>query len=353
MGGSLESYSERKSVNIGDVSAIMIKRIPAIGKPFYTPDPSIALVKNWDEKIDRIIKTTLQEDVVLFGGVPTWNIVLFDKILDFTRKYNMLEVWPNLNVYIHGGVSFNPYKEQFKKYLPKDDFNYVEVYNSSEGYFGTSDNREEGMLLLVDNNIYYEFITLSELSNPYENIIPLSEVKTGVTYAMVITTTAGLSRYIIGDTVEFYSVNPYKFKIVGRTAQYINTFGEEVMVSNTDAALTLACKELDVIIKDYSVAPRYFEKEGNPGHEWVIEFEKPPQNINQFADLLDEKLRSINSDYDAKRFKDIALKPLSIVVASKGTFHRWLDSKNKMGGQHKVPRLSNHRKYFQEIVSFI
>ena len=353
MGGSLEKFEGRNGVNIGDVSAIMIKRIPAIGKPFYAPDTNIALLKSWDEKIDRIIKTCLHEDVVMFGGVPTWNIVLFDKILDHTGKSNILEIWPNLNVYLHGGVSFEPYKEQFKKYLPKDDFKYVEIYNASEGYFGVKDTVDGDMLLLTDSNIYYEFIPFDKLDDPYEHIIALSEVELHKTYALAITTAGGLFRYLVGDTIQFTSINPHRFKIVGRTAQFINTFGEEVMVSNTDEALSMTCETERAIIKDYTVAPRYFANDNNPGHEWVIEFENPPVNIERFTELLDASLRKVNSDYDAKRFKDMALKPLSIQVASDGTFHRWLKSKNKIGGQHKVPRLANHRKYIEEIISFI
>jgi hypothetical protein len=353
MGGSLEQYDGRNRVNVGDVSAIMIKRIPAIGKPFYTPDTEIALLKNWDEKIDQIIKTCLHEDIVMFGGVPTWNIVLFDKILDHTGKSNILEVWPNLNVYLHGGVSFEPYKDKFQKYLPREDFNYIEIYNASEGYFGVKDSVEGDMLLLTDANIYYEFIPLEALDNPYEHIIPLSEVEKGKTYALALTTAGGLTRYLVGDTIQFTSINPYRFKIVGRTAQFINTFGEEVMVSNTDEALSITCAKEEAIIKDYTVAPRYFNTDKDAGHQWVIEFEKPPKNIRQFEILLDENLRKVNSDYDAKRFKDMALKPLSVKVASHNTFHRWLESKNKLGGQHKVPRLANHRKYIEEIISFI
>jgi hypothetical protein len=256
-------------------------------------------------------------------------------------------------VYLHGGVSFEPYKDKFQKYLPREDFNYIEIYNASEGYFGVKDSVEGDMLLLTDANIYYEFIPLEALDNPYEHIIPLSEVEKGKTYALALTTAGGLTRYLVGDTIQFTSINPYRFKIVGRTAQFINTFGEEVMVSNTDEALSITCAKEEAIIKDYTVAPRYFNTDKDAGHQWVIEFEKPPKNIRQFEILLDENLRKVNSDYDAKRFKDMALKPLSVKVASHNTFHRWLESKNKLGGQHKVPRLANHRKYIEEIISFI
>lgn len=353
MGGSLSGYPNRKEVVIGDVSAILIKRIPALGKPFYTPAPEIAMIQDWDEKIARIIDSTLSEDVVMFGGVPTWNIVLFDKILDFTGKDNILEVWPNLNVYLHGGVSFDPYKEKFKKYLPYDEFTYVEIYNASEGYFAVQDRDEEGMLLLLDNGIYYEFIPIEGIEDPYNNIVPLEGVKEGVIYAIVITTPGGLMRYMPGDTISFISTNPYRIKVVGRTAQYINTFGEEVMVSNTDAALAATCKETGAIIADYTVAPRFFDEKQSAGHEWIIEFDNRPDSLAQFENLLDQKLRAVNSDYDAKRYKDLALKQLTIIPAPVGTFHQWLDSKGKMGGQHKVPRLSNKRKYIDEIAAFI
>ncbi len=353
MGGSLSKYSKRKEVTIGDVSAIMIKRIPAIGKPFYAPDPAIALIKNWDEKIDKILKTTLTENIVMFGGVPTWNIVLFDKILDFTGKSNMLEVWPNLNVYVHGGVSFEPYKNKFREYLPKDDFNYFEVYNASEGYFGMQDTQDDGMLLMLDNAIYYEFIPFDKVDDPYGHIIPLKDVEVDKVYALVITTSGGLIRYMPGDTVRFSSVNPYRFQVAGRTSQYINTFGEEVIVSNTDAALSKTCKLFSVKINEYTVAPRYFDNNNKAGHQWLVEFESQSPNLDGFMAELDKNLRDVNSDYDAKRYKDLALKQLEVIAVPKGTFHKWLRSKGKMGGQNKVPRLSNSRKYVDDLISIM
>lgn len=353
MGGALSPYPNRKGVMIGDVSAIMIKRIPAIGKPFYAPDPDIALVQDWDEKLDKILKTTLSENVVMFGGVPTWNIVLFDKILDYTGKSNILEVWPNLNVYVHGGVSFAPYKNKFKEYLPKDDFKYIEVYNASEGYFGVQDTAEEGMLLMLDNAIYYEFIPLDKVDDPYGHIIPLEGVKIDQNYAMVITTAGGFMRYMPGDTIQFSSVSPYRFAVTGRTSQYINTFGEEVMVSNTDQALSKTCKMFSVKIKEYTVAPKYFDNDNAAGHQWLIEFESKPNSIEKFSLELDKNLREVNSDYDAKRYNDLALKPLDLVVVPNGTFLKWLDAKGKIGGQNKVPRLSNDRKYVEDILSII
>ncbi len=353
MGGSLSPIGTRPEVKAGDVSAILIKRIPAIGKPFYTPSPDIATLTSWDEKIAKIIETTLDENVVMFGGVPTWNIVLFDKILDFTGKNNILEVWPNLNVYIHGGVAFEPYKEKFKEYLPKPDFKYVEVYNSSEGYYAVQDRDDEGMLLLLDNSIYYEFIPFDKMDDPYNHIVPIEGVEKGKIYTMVISTSGGLIRYILGDTVQFLSTNPYRIKVAGRTAQYINTFGEEVMVSNTDKALALTCSEMNVKVSDYTVAPRYFDQNNKAGHEWLIEFEENSYPIEKFEASLDENLRKINSDYDAKRYNDMALKRLNVVSLPQGTFHRWLASKGKIGGQNKVPRLSNDRKYLDAILKFV
>ena len=353
MGGSLSSYTGRSGVNIGDVSAIMIKRIPAIGKPFYAPDTEIAMIDEWEEKINRIIDTCLHENVVMFGGVPTWNIVLFDRILEQTGKSSILEVWPNLKVYVHGGVSFDPYREKFKKYLPIEDFHYVEIYNASEGYFGVQDSEKAGMLLLTDANIYYEFVPLEYIHDPYDYVVDINGVEPFVTYAIMITTAGGLMRYMPGDTIQFDSVNPYRFKIVGRTAQYINTFGEEVMVHNTDAAVARACKETASSIVEYTVAPRYFDGGDQAGHQWIIEFESQPDHIDKFVQLLDEELRKVNSDYDAKRFKDLALKPLSVIVAPPGSFRRWYEKKNKLGGQHKVPRLSNTRKYVEEIIEII
>lgn len=354
MGGTLHPYKEGSEIMVGDVSAIMINTIPLIGRPFYAPDFETALLSNWEEKIERIANQCLQENVVMFGGVPTWNIVLFNRILEKTGKSNMLEVWPELKFYLHGGVNFNPYKSLFAKYLPKEDFNYIEVYNASEGYFAVQDDfRKEGMRLLVDNGIYYEFIEPDKLEkgNAEQATLSLEEVELNKNYAIIITTGSGLWRYLIGDTVKFISTFPHRLKVTGRIEQYINAFGEEVMISNTDKALAMTIEAFDVHVREYTVAPNFLDDHNKGFHDWLIEFETIPHNIALFEKKLDDNLRSLNSDYDAKRFKDLALANLKVNVAHNGTFHNWLKSKNKLGGQYKVPRLQNDRKIYDEILT--
>lgn len=354
MGGTIHPFAENKDILIGDVSAIMISTIPAIGRPFYTPDFETALMNNWDEKIEVICRKCVNERVVMFGGVPTWNIVLFNKMLEITGKNNMLEIWPDLKYYLHGGVSFEPYREMFHKYLPSDDFYYIEAYNASEGYFAVQDRPNlSGMRLLIDNGIYYEFIKPEHLHhvNAHLMTIDLSEVEIDENYVMVITNNSGLWRYVIGDTVAFTSIHPHRIKVTGRVEQYINAFGEELMISNADKALALTNSEFGVSVKEYTVAP-YFIGTSNKGyHEWLIEFDEPPHNREDYQKKLDDNLRAINSDYDAKRFKDLALECLKVNFATPGIFHQWLRIKNKMGGQYKIPRLNNNRNYLNEILN--
>ena len=265
----------------------------------------------------------------------------------------MTKVWPNLQVYVHGGVSFDPYREQFQKYFPSEKMQYMEIYNATEGFFAIqNDLNTRDMLLLLNNGIYYEFLPASEWHKDNPKAIPLSEVELGKNYAMVVSTNAGLWRYVPGDTVMFTSTTPYKIKITGRTKQFVNAFGEEVMVSNTDKALAQTCQEMNAIATEYTVAPVFLSKQGKGGHEWLIEFEKAPSDIKAFNKLLDENLQKINSDYEAKRYKSLALKRLKMRLLPKGTFKSWLKSKGKYGGQHKVPRLANHRKYVDEILDF-
>ncbi len=351
MGGSLSPYKDT-DVMVGDISAIMIDRMPSVGKPFYSPCFETALLEDWEEKIEKMSEECMKEEIVMCGGVPTWTIVLFDRILEKTGKKNIHEVWPSMKYYFHGGVGFGPYKEQFQKYFPDPSFKYFEVYNASEGYFAIQDDPEaEGMLLLTDNGIYYEFIPPDQWTVEQPQAIPLSEVKMGVNYAIVITNTAGLYRYTPGDTVQFTSISPYRIMVTGRTKHFINVFGEEVMVGNTDACLSVTCKEVPALVRDYTVGPVYMEKKKQGGHIWLIEFEKAPEDLSYFAARLDSNLRKINSDYDAKRSKDIALRPLQIQQVPKGTFHRWLKSRGKIGGQTKVPRLSNDRHYVEELLA--
>jgi hypothetical protein len=352
MGGSLHHFPGNRDILVGDVSAIMIKTIPFIGRPFYTPDFDTALLGNWEEKIAKICQQCIEEKVVMFGGVPTWNIVLFNKILEYTGKNNILEVWPTLRFYLHGGVNFEPYRETFKKYIPSSDFHYIEAFNASEGYFAVQDTNDAGMRLLTDNGIYYEFLAVDDLhkEDAHLRTLDITEVTVGVDYAMVISNCSGLWRYVIGDTIKFTHAHPLKLEVTGRIEQYINAFGEEVMIGDTDKALSIALRELNLGIKEYTVAPCYLDGSHKGYHEWLIEFENAPANKEDFEQKLDEALRQINSDYDAKRSADLALERLKVHIAPKGLFHEWLKVKNRMGGQYKIPRLSNDRHHFNEIM---
>jgi hypothetical protein len=352
MGGSLNVVNDQ--LITGDVSAILLNRMPAIGRPFYTPDFDTALLADWEKKIEKMANHCKNENVVMFAGVPTWTIVLFKRMLEITGKNNILDIWPNVKTYMHGGVGFEPYAEQFKKYLPSDQIEYYEVYNASEGYFAVQDRlNEKGMLLLLDNAIYYEFIPAENADNPEAETLTLREVEEGKDYCIVISTSSGLWRYKPGDMVRFVSVMPYRIMVVGRTKHFINVFGEEVMVHNTDQALMQTCQQMQAHVSDYTVAPVFMQDASKGGHHWLIEFEKHPGDIKHFEHLLDVNLRSINSDYDAKRYKDMALMPLKISVAPKNTFHNWLKSKGKIGGQSKIPRLSNQRNYMEDLLKMV
>lgn len=350
MGGSLHHVNDE--LITGDVSAILLSRMPAIGRPFYTPDFDTALLPNWEEKIEKMVQICVKEDVVMFAGVPTWTIVLFKKMLEVTGKSNIHEIWPNAKTYFHGGVGFDPYIDQFKKFLPSPDMEYYEVYNASEGYFAVQDRKhKKGMLLLLDNSIFYEFIAAENIDHPYPPVLTLRDIEVDKDYCIVITTSSGLWRYIPGDLIRFVTVQPYRILVSGRTKHFINVFGEELMVHNTDEALKKTCDLTYSTIAEYTVAPIYMEDNNKGGHEWLIEFEQKPVNLENFEKILDDNLRSLNSDYDAKRYKDMALMPLKIKVAPKDTFHNWLKSKGKLGGQSKIPRLSNQRKILDELLA--
>ncbi|MEL7117874.1 MAG: GH3 auxin-responsive promoter family protein, partial [Bacteroidota bacterium] len=323
--------------------------------PFFIPDFETALLHDWEEKLEKLALVGSQtQDVVMIGGVPTWTVVLFNRILELTGKDNMLEVWPDFQVYIHGGVSFKPYRKTFESFFPSNQVDYQEVYNASEGYFAVqNDFSTDDMLLLLDNGIYYEFLPMDQWDSDVPKAVPLWEVELDKHYALIISTNSGLWRYKAGDTVMFTQKNPYKIKITGRIKQFINAFGEEVVIENTDTALAEACKATKSTVVDYTVAPMYLTNSNRGGHEWLIEFEHRPKSLKEFGYILDRKLQEVNSDYQAKRYKDIALKPLEIVELPKDTFHAWLRKKGKLGGQHKVPRLSNDRKYVNEIIEFM
>ncbi|MEE9439838.1 MAG: GH3 auxin-responsive promoter family protein [Saprospiraceae bacterium] len=354
MGGTVGPWKHNTKTKVGDISAILLGKMPTVGVPFYTPDFETALLADWEQKISRMTDICADEDVVMFGGVPTWSIVLFKKILEYKKASNMLEVWPNARYYVHGGVSFSPYIDQFKNLFPDPKFKYYEVYNASEGYFSLQDRADKkGMLLLLKNDIYYEFIPINEMQDENPTVLELKDVEVHQNYIIVISTSAGLWRYIPGDTVVFTSIYPFRIMVSGRTNHFINVFGEEVIVSNTDKALEETTKTLTAIVTEYTVGPIFLDVGQKGGHHWLIEFEKKPEDINAFEKLLDKNLQNINSDYAAKRYKDMALKRLTIRPVPTGTFHKWMASKGKFGGQNKVPRLYNDTKYIDQIMNFV
>ena len=352
MAGSLEQRPH--DIRVGDISAIMLHHFPQIGRRFATPSFEVALIPDWEEKIRRVAEIASKERVTLLGGVPTWTIVLFKEILRQTGAANISEVWPHLKTYMHGGVGFDPFREEFRQYLPSKDVTYREVYNATEGYFALQNEKDvSGMSLLCDHQIFYEFIPKEKELECHAHIIPLEEVEIDKDYIIVITNSAGLYRYKMGDLVRFVSLAPYKIKVVGRTEQYLNVFGEELMISNTDAAITAVSRTHGVSVRDYSVAPRYMDSDINGRHDWVIEFNSPlPDSLASFEQDLDAHLRFVNSDYDAKRYRDIALSPLKIHVLQSGTVDQWLRQNNKYGGQNKLTRLSNDRLLLDKLLAF-
>ena len=355
LAGSLvtDNYGKHESQN-GDLSAILINNLPLWAEFFRYPDLSIALLDKWDEKLDKIAKATMNANMVSLAGVPSWMLIIMKRVLDETGKKSIAEVWPNLEVYFHGGVNFTPYKEQFKTIFNKPDLNYLEVYNATEGFFGIQDQRNsDELLLMLDYGIYYEFIPIDDVEQENPKTLRLSEVNTETNYALVITTNGGLWRYKLGDTIRFTSLFPFRFKITGRTKHFINAFGEEIIVDNADKALSIACEKSLAQIGEYTAAPVYMNDKENGAHEWLIEFEVEPNSIVYFTDMLDNALKSINSDYEAKRYLDMALKKPIVRSVPKGTFYKWFELKNKLGGQNKVPRLSNERKYVEEIHSIL
>lgn len=354
MTGSI-SKTNHPAIRYGDVSAIMRHHMPWIGRPFFTPNFKTTLMSEWEKKIEIMAHVCSKENVGVFAGVPTWTLVLFRRMLELYGCDNMLQIWPNARAYVHGGVGFGPYDEQFRNMFPSDNFQYQEVYNASEGYFASQDSgdRREGLLIFPDNGIVYEFIPEEQWNNPSPEAIPLKEVEIDKPYAMVITTNGGLWRYKIGDTVSFTTLDPYRICITGRTKQYINTFGEEVMVDNTDRAIEITSKKFQAMVSDYTVAPIHMTIEGKGGHHWLIEFDQPPHDIEQFANTLDLTLQQLNGDYEAKRYKGMALDRLQLTVLPKGTFRKWLHKKGKAGSQAKIPRLSNDRSYLEDILTLV
>ncbi len=350
LAGSLRTVQGLETAYDGDLSAVIVQNLPFLAELARTPNSEITLMDNWEEKIEKLAEATIIENVTSLAGVPSWMLILLRHILEKTGKKYINEVWPNLEVYFHGGINFNPYINCFKSIIHKDIF-YLETYNASEGFFGIQDQlNSKDFLLMLDYGIYYEFIPFLPNNTLGNKTILLHEVKLNVDYAMVISTNGGLWRYQIGDTIQFTCLNPFRFKIVGRTKHYINAFGEELMIDNAEQALLVACEKTEATIIEYTAAPVYFEDNESGSHQWLIEFDKRPTDIEFFAELLDNSLKNLNSDYEAKRYSDMILKPPVIVEAINGTFFNWLKSKNKLGGQFKVPRLSNERIIIDEIL---
>ena len=352
LGGSSAVYEDNDSY-FGDLSAIIIENMPFWADFSSAPKQEVALMGEWETKMEAIINETIHENITSLAGVPSWMLVLLNRILEKTGKDNILEVWPNLEVYFHGGVNFNPYREQYKKLIPKADFKYYETYNASEGFFAIQDrNDSDELLLMLDYGIFYEFIPMSDYDGENSKAIPLSEVKKDINYAIVITTNGGLWRYLIGDTVKFTSTNPYRIKITGRTKHHINVFGEELIIENAEEALKVACDKTNACIKDYTVGPIFMNGDSTGGaHEWIIEFEKTPNSLNDFNTTLDLALQNCNSDYEAKRYNNMTLAKPTIHSARKDLFYDWLKTKGKLGGQHKIPRLSNKRDFIEELLN--
>jgi phenylacetate-coenzyme A ligase PaaK-like adenylate-forming protein len=354
LGGSFkeDSFGEYNSFH-GDVSAIIIHNLPLWADFFRAPDLSIALMDEWESKLEKMAESMMNENVTSIAGVPSWMLVLLKRIMEKKGAKSMMDVWPNLEIYFHGGVSFTPYQEQYSSIF-SNKVQYMQMYNASEGFFGIQDQlKSDEMLLMLDYGIFYEFIELDHLnSGDIDRVINLEEIRTGIDYAMIITSNAGLWRYQIGDVVQFSSTNPYRFRISGRTKQYLNVFGEELMVHNADHAIAAACEKTHAQVRDYTVAPIFMDKKSGT-HQWLIEFEKEPNNFEYFSSLLDEALKKQNSDYEAKRYNNYVLHFPEVKRVPENTFYNWLKANNKLGGQYKVPRLSNERKIVEEILSTI
>ena len=355
VGGSAKvNYLDSNSY-FGDLSAIVIKNLPWWAEKTRIPKKNIALMSDWEEKLEKLAQSSLKEDVYLLAGVPSWTLILCQRILEITGKKHMREVWPNLELFMHGGVSFEPYREQFKKLIPFDNMHYIESYNASEGFFGIQDDfNTNELLLMLDYGIFYEFIPMDSFDDiNSKTVISLKDVEIGKNYALVISTNGGLWRYIIGDTIKFTSTRPYRFRVSGRTKSYINTFGEELIVDDAENAIAKVCSKTNSEVVEFTACPIYMNESQKGGHEWLIEFKKPPTNLEQFTFILDKELKQINSDYEAKRSGDLSLQLPLIKIIPQGTFEKWLKLKGKLGGQNKVPRLMNDRTIVEEILNVI
>lgn len=352
LGGSHNLNNFSNQSYYGDLSAVLIQNLPFWAEFIRTPSIQTALMDKWDEKIDKLTEEAINVNVTTIAGVPSWMLVLAKNVLKVTGKKTLKEVWPNLELFSHGGVAFAPYREEFDRLIGFKDMKYIETYNASEGFFGIQDSDEDNaMLLMLDYGIFYEFIDMNEINNKSPNVLSIKDVKTDVNYAMVISTNSGLWRYIIGDTIKFTSTFPHKIKVTGRIKHFINAFGEELIIDNAEQAILKACQDTGAIIREYTAGPVYMQESERGAHEWLFEFTKNPDNFEQFMEVLDRKLMDVNSDYEAKRYKDISLVAPKYTLLKEGTFYNWLKQKNKLGGQHKIPRLANHREYLEELLS--
>ena len=354
LGGSQKGDVEMNGSHSGDLSAILLTRSPKWVGAVRTPSKRVALLSDWDAKLAGIAHEALGQNVTSLTGVPSWNMVMLKRMLEISGKQNLLEIWPNLQVFFHGGMNFGPYRPQFEQLIPSPNMHYMENYNASEGYFALqNDPHDAALLLMLDYGVFYEFIPMDDFFNGEHKAIPLQEVKAGVNYAMVISATNGLWRYLIGDTVSFTSTSPYKIRITGRTKHFINACGEEVIIDNVESALAKACKVTGAIVAEYTVAPRYMNMREQAAHEWFIEFERMPEDLDAFMLLLDGAIQALNSDYEAKRKNNVTLAFPIVHVVPKGTFFGWMDSRGKVGGQNKVPRLSNGRMYADSLLEYL
>ena len=352
IGGSHQVNELSPNTYYGDLSAVMMNNLPLLASYLATPNLDIALMENWEEKLEKIVHSTLNEDVTNISGVPTWTLLVIQRLLEKGNVKDLRELWPNLELYVHGGVNFEPYRNQFNRLINPSKMNYRETYNASEGFFGVQDLAGKDMLLMMDYGIFYEFIPMDELEKDFPKTLWIDEVELDTNYALVLNTNAGLWRYLVGDTIKFTSKNPYRIKVTGRTKLFINAFGEELMIDNAEQALAVAQEVCKCQVKEYTAAPIYLEYENKGGHEWLIEFENEPEDLKHFTTVLDKELQRVNSDYEAKRQSDLALQEPTVNICPPGTFYQWMKSRNKLGGQHKVPRLSNNREFLDDILTF-
>ncbi len=356
IGGShqINTLDKNSNSQYGDVSAVIMKNLPFWAQMTRTPSLETALMENWDEKVKKMAKETASENVTNITGIPTYTIVLIEEILKNTGASNILEVWPNLELFVHGAVAFTPYRELFKKLIPNPAMRYLETYNATEGFFGIQDRPgSDDMLLMLDYGVFYEFIPMEHYHDDVPKVIGLEEVEIGKNYAVVISTNAGLWRYVIGDTVKFTTLAPYRIKISGRTKHFINAFGEEVVIENAEQAIARACEATRATVTNFTAGPHYFGESEKARHEWIIEFAQEPESLDQFRKILDDTLREVNSDYDAKRNKDLALVEPIVHNVPKETFYKWMKKRGKLGGQNKVPRLANNRDYLDDILEML